>query len=217
MCGQGLFCFEVRGKAALASNQYGSEAISPIAVRVVPAQQGGCSRCAGTPSPAGHVLKSLAPPACPPCSYDVLRHDVHHAPDADGEAGAGRTLRRKKKYQVGALPLPPPAALPDLPVWAGPCVHCGGHCVNQVQARAFRLLRCPYCPLSAYHAHLQAVCKAASMHHFFSAAFQPLQIMPTPLTRLRWWRVCLDEAQMVESSTARAAQMALKLQTVHRW
>ena len=41
--------------------------------------------------------------------------------------------------------------------------------------------------------------------------------MPTPLTRLRWWRVCLDEAQMVESSTAKAAEMALKLQTVHRW
>ena len=41
--------------------------------------------------------------------------------------------------------------------------------------------------------------------------------MPTPLTRLHWWRVCLDEAQMVESSTAKAAEMALKLQTVHRW
>eukprot|EP00887_Chlorella_sp_A99_P002685 scaffold6.g2685.t1 len=43
------------------------------------------------------------------------------------------------------------------------------------------------------------------------------EVIPTPLTRLRWWRVALDEAQMVESSTAKAAEMALKLQTEHHW
>ena len=42
-------------------------------------------------------------------------------------------------------------------------------------------------------------------------------MVPTPLTRLHWWRVCLDEAQMVESSTAKATEMALKLRTRHRW
>ncbi|GIL90673.1 hypothetical protein Vretifemale_18375 [Volvox reticuliferus] len=42
-------------------------------------------------------------------------------------------------------------------------------------------------------------------------------VVPTPLTRLRWWRVVLDEAQMVENSTAKATEMALKLDTVHRW
>eukprot|EP00899_Mesostigma_viride_P007989 jgi/Mesvir1/17191/Mv07612-RA.1 len=43
------------------------------------------------------------------------------------------------------------------------------------------------------------------------------KVVPSPLTRLRWWRVCLDEAQMVESGAARATEMALRLHTVHRW
>jgi len=41
--------------------------------------------------------------------------------------------------------------------------------------------------------------------------------MPSPLVSINWWRICLDEAQMVESSTAKAAQMALKLPTRYRW
>lgn len=44
-----------------------------------------------------------------------------------------------------------------------------------------------------------------------------LQVIPTPLTRLRWWRICLDEAQLVESSTAKAAELAARLDGVHRW
>lgn len=43
------------------------------------------------------------------------------------------------------------------------------------------------------------------------------EIIPTPLTRLRFWRVAIDEAQLVESSTAKAAAMACKLDTEHRW
>lgn len=39
----------------------------------------------------------------------------------------------------------------------------------------------------------------------------------SPLTSLMWWRVCLDEAQMVESTTTMATKMVKTLHTVHRW
>ncbi|KAJ0259432.1 RING-finger [Hirschfeldia incana] len=42
-------------------------------------------------------------------------------------------------------------------------------------------------------------------------------VIPTPLTRIFWWRICLDEAQMVESNAAAASEMALRLYTKHRW
>lgn len=40
---------------------------------------------------------------------------------------------------------------------------------------------------------------------------------PSPLLSVRFWRLCLDEAQMVEGSTTRAAEMARKFFTIHRW
>ncbi|XP_045026418.1 LOW QUALITY PROTEIN: E3 ubiquitin-protein ligase SHPRH [Daphnia magna] len=40
---------------------------------------------------------------------------------------------------------------------------------------------------------------------------------PSPLLSVRFWRLCLDEAQMVEGSATRAAEMARKFHTVHRW
>ena len=40
---------------------------------------------------------------------------------------------------------------------------------------------------------------------------------PSPLTSIQWWRICMDEAQMVESSTAKAAEMALKLTAINKW
>lgn len=42
-------------------------------------------------------------------------------------------------------------------------------------------------------------------------------VIPTPLTRISWWRVCLDEAQMVESNTTSATEMALRLHAKYRW
>ncbi|XP_024639582.1 E3 ubiquitin-protein ligase SHPRH isoform X3 [Medicago truncatula] len=43
-------------------------------------------------------------------------------------------------------------------------------------------------------------------------------VIPTLLTRIYWWRICLDEAQMVESTVVTAAtEMALRLHCKHRW
>ncbi|CAN1138472.1 E3 ubiquitin-protein ligase SHPRH [Linum perenne] len=42
-------------------------------------------------------------------------------------------------------------------------------------------------------------------------------VIPTRLTRIFWWRLCLDEAQMVESNGAAATEMALRLSAKHRW
>ncbi|XP_059483639.1 E3 ubiquitin-protein ligase SHPRH [Neocloeon triangulifer] len=41
--------------------------------------------------------------------------------------------------------------------------------------------------------------------------------LPSPLPCVQWWRVCLDEAQMVECTTTRSAEMALRLNAVNRW
>jgi len=41
--------------------------------------------------------------------------------------------------------------------------------------------------------------------------------LPTPLLSVEWWRCVLDEAQLVETTTARTAAMALRLQAKHRW
>ncbi|XVF24305.1 hypothetical protein REPUB_Repub13aG0116300 [Reevesia pubescens] len=42
-------------------------------------------------------------------------------------------------------------------------------------------------------------------------------VIPTLLTRIFWWRVCLDEAQMVESNTAASTEMAMRLYAKHHW
>ncbi|KFM22757.1 E3 ubiquitin-protein ligase SHPRH [Auxenochlorella protothecoides] len=43
------------------------------------------------------------------------------------------------------------------------------------------------------------------------------EVLKTPLTRLHWWRVVLDEAQMVEGAASRAAELARSLSATHRW
>ena len=41
--------------------------------------------------------------------------------------------------------------------------------------------------------------------------------IPAPLPCVQWWRICLDEAQMIECTTTKTAEMALRLSAVHRW
>ena len=43
------------------------------------------------------------------------------------------------------------------------------------------------------------------------------RVVPSPLTCIHWWRICLDEAQRVEAPTAASAKMALKLSSTHKW
>ena len=40
--------------------------------------------------------------------------------------------------------------------------------------------------------------------------------MPSPIVCIEWWRICLDEAQMIESTTTKTAEMAMKLSAVNR-
>ncbi|KAG0565163.1 hypothetical protein KC19_8G169500 [Ceratodon purpureus] len=60
---------------------------------------------------------------------------------------------------------------------------------------------------------------ATSTHRIERSFRQPKRypVIPTPLTRLKWWRLCLDEAQMVESVVSRATEMAMTLRATHRW
>lgn len=39
----------------------------------------------------------------------------------------------------------------------------------------------------------------------------------SPLVQIRWWRVCMDEAQMIESGVSKSATLARLLPRVNAW
>ena len=41
--------------------------------------------------------------------------------------------------------------------------------------------------------------------------------LPCPLLALNFWRLCIDEAQMVESDSTKLAEMALRITAKYRW
>jgi len=43
------------------------------------------------------------------------------------------------------------------------------------------------------------------------------RVVPTPLTSIEWWRICLDEAQQIEAPTAQSAKMAMNLTASLKW
>ncbi|KAJ5760098.1 hypothetical protein N7520_007254 [Penicillium odoratum] len=43
------------------------------------------------------------------------------------------------------------------------------------------------------------------------------EVRKTPLIRISWWRVCLDEAQMIESGVSNAAKVARVIPRVNAW
>jgi len=43
------------------------------------------------------------------------------------------------------------------------------------------------------------------------------RVLPSPLVSIKWWRVCLDEAQRVETPTAASARMLMHLEAKNKW
>jgi len=85
--------------------------------------------------------------------------------------------------------------------------------VRPAQFAAYDVVLTTYTVLrnDLYHTMNESVANRSAR---FEKKYPPL---PTPLTGCNWWRVILDEAQMVGEGSARCAEMALKLSAVHRW
>lgn len=39
----------------------------------------------------------------------------------------------------------------------------------------------------------------------------------SPLPCIKWWRICLDEGQSIESASRKVYHMIFNLQSVHKW
>ena len=42
-------------------------------------------------------------------------------------------------------------------------------------------------------------------------------VLPCPLLGIKFWRMAIDEAQMVEADNTKLAEMCLRIAAVHRW
>lgn len=78
---------------------------------------------------------------------------------------------------------------------------------NDVIVTSYQVLR-----RELYHANISI--RGSSLNRRKRPRYSAI---PSPLPCLLWWRICLDEAQMVESVVANAAKMTSRLSAVHRW
>lgn len=39
----------------------------------------------------------------------------------------------------------------------------------------------------------------------------------SPLPCIKWWRICLDEGQAIESTSSKVSDMTFNLRSVHKW
>ncbi len=80
---------------------------------------------------------------------------------------------------------------------------------NSAEGRRFRSVLQQMC----------VICKCAFHSKLYYVHRQPKRFMavPAPLPCVRWWRIALDEAQMIECATNRTAEMALRLKADNRW
>jgi SNF2 family DNA or RNA helicase len=69
-----------------------------------------------------------------------------------------------------------------------------------------------YDALSSELSHVFAIENMRELRH--SKRFMNI---PSPLICVEWWRICLDEAQMVHSTNTRCAEMANRMFAVNRW
>ena len=83
-------------------------------------------------------------------------------------------------------------------------------CLHPLHLSKFDVVLTTYATLREEVHHVHEVRRLSK----FKKRFRPI---PSPLVSLKWWRLALDEAQMVESSSAKAALMAANIGAYNRW
>lgn len=77
---------------------------------------------------------------------------------------------------------------------------------------------CDYDLILTTYDVLRSELDLAETHERKSLRFEKKYFSPTcPLLCVNFWRICLDEAQMVEGHATKAADMVSRLVSVHRW